>query len=261
MLKTGTRVRLTQVDPSSKAGSSKEEAARRVTELQERMAALQIAFYAEHQRALLIVLQAMDTGGKDGAVKAICHGIDPNGIDLTNFKYPTPEEWDHDFLWRIHKAAPRKGMIGIWNRSHYEDVLVPKVQESITDKVWRARCEDIVSFERLLLRNGTTMLKFFLHISKEEQKVRLQSRLDNPEKHWKFNPGDLKARALWNKYMSTYEGTIALTATEEAPWQIVPANRKWARDLVLLEAVVAKLEEMKPQYPKPDFDPKTIIIP
>lgn len=202
----------------------------------------------------------MDTGGKDGAVKAICGTVDPNGVQLTNFKFPSPEEWDHDFLWRVHKAAPRKGVIGIWNRSHYEDVLVPRVHKQISDKIWRQRCEDINALERLLYRNGVTILKFFLHISKDEQKERLEARLKDPTKLWKFNPGDLKERALWDDYQRTYEAVINECTTDEAQWQIIPANRKWARNLMLLEVIVAALEKMKPKYPVPTFDPAAIVI-
>jgi PPK2 family polyphosphate:nucleotide phosphotransferase len=206
------------------------------------------------------VIQAMDTGGKDGAIKNLCRELDPNGVQLTNFKVPSAEEWDHDFLWRVHKAAPRKGTIGIWNRSHYEDVLVPRVHRQITRSVWCDRCEDINAFERLLSRNGVTLLKFFLHISKDEQKARLEARLKDSEKLWKFNPGDLKERALWNVYQLVYEAVINHTTTDFAPWHIVPANRKWSRNLVMLQAVVAALEEMDPQYPKLAFDANTTVI-
>ena len=254
------KIRLAEIDPAGKPAESKRKAERRIGKLRARLTELQQAFYAEHKRSLLIVVQAMDTGGKDGAVKNICSGIDPNGVALANFKYPTPEEWDHDFLWRVHHAAPRKGVIGIWNRSHYEDVLVPRVHQQISHAIWRERCEDINAFERLLSRNGVTWLKFFLHISKDEQKERLEARLQDPNKLWKFNPGDLKERALWEKYQRAYEAMINECATKIAPWHIIPANRKWARNLMMLETVVATLERMNPQYPAPTFDPKKIVI-
>lgn len=256
----GMRIRLADIDPSTKPSKSKDEAEEIVERSRGRLAQLQEALYAEHKRSLLIVMQAMDTGGKDGAVKKICSGLDPNGLQLTNFKFPSGEEWDHDFLWRIHRAAPRKGVVGIWNRSHYEDVLVPRVHKQISDSVWQERCDDINAFERLLTRNGVALLKFFLHISKDEQKERLEARLKEHGKLWKFNPGDLKERALWDDYQLAYEAVVNATATSYAPWQIVPANRKWARNLVILETVVATLEAMHPQYPEPDFDPKTIVI-
>ncbi len=260
IIRPRAKVDLAKIDPATKPDQSRDSAERDVEKLRDRLRELQQTLYAEHKRSLVIVVQAMDTAGKDGAIKAICSGLDPNGVQLTNFKYPSAEEWDHDFLWRVHHAAPRKGSIGIWNRSHYEDVLVPRVHQQISAEVWRERCEDINAFERLLTRNGVTLLKFFLHISKEEQKERLEARLKDPNKLWKFNVGDLKERALWEDYQSAYGAVIAACATDHAPWHIVPANRKWARNLVMLRTIVATLEKMSPQYPESDFDPKTIVI-
>ena len=254
------KIRLAEINPDAEPTNSKSKAERRTNKLRDRLRELQQALYAEHQRSVLVVIQAMDTGGKDGAIKKICSGLDPNGVHLTNFKYPSAEEWDHDFLWRIHHATPRKGVIGIWNRSHYEDVLVPRVHKQINEEVWRERCEDINAFERLLKRNGVTLLKFFLHISKDEQKERLQARLKDPAKLWKFNPGDLKERALWEEYQSAYEAVINQCSTKHAPWHIVPANRKWARNLGMLQVIVAAMERLDPQYPAGDFDPATIVI-
>lgn len=254
------KIRLAEIDPGAAGAATKGKAEKQIKKLRERLGRLQQALYAEHERTLLIVLQAMDTGGKDGAIKNLCSGLDPNGVHLTNFKYPSAEEWDHDFLWRVHKAAPAKGIIGIWNRSHYEDVLVPRVHKQITDAAWRDRCDDINAFERLLSRNGVTLLKFFLHISKDEQKERLEARLKDPQKVWKFNPGDLKERALWDDYQQAYEAVINVTATEFGAWHIVPANRKWSRNLVTLETAVSALEQMSPKYPKQAFDPKRIVI-
>jgi PPK2 family polyphosphate:nucleotide phosphotransferase len=259
-VRAGMKIRLADIDPGATGMVTKERAEKQIGKLRERLAQLQQTLYAEHQRSLLIVLQAMDTGGKDGAIKNICSGLDPNGVHLTNFKYPSAEEWDHDFLWRVHKATPPKGIIGIWNRSHYEDVLVPRVHKQITEAAWRQRLEEINAFERLLSRNAVALLKFFLHISKDEQKKRLEARLKDPEKLWKFNPGDLKERVLWDDYQLAYESVINQTATEFSSWRIVPANRKWSRNLVVLEVVVAALEEMAPKYPRPDFDPKSITI-
>ena len=256
----GSKIRLKDIDAAGRPAASREEASETVETLRARLAELQQMLYAEHKRSLLVVVQAMDTGGKDGAIKKICSGLDPNGVQLTNFKYPSSEEWDHDFLWRVHANAPRKGSIGIWNRSHYEDVLVPRVHKQITEDVWRERCEDIVAFERLLCRNGVTLIKFFLHISKEEQKERLEARLRDPQKLWKFNTGDLKERALWDQYQVAYEAAINACATEYAPWHIVPADRKWARNLWMLETIVRTLERMNPQYPPAEFDPKKIVI-
>jgi PPK2 family polyphosphate:nucleotide phosphotransferase len=255
-----TRVQLRDIDPSGKPPGSKSHGEKTAARLSERLAELQQVLYAEHQRSVVIVLQGMDTGGKDGAIKAICADVDLNGVQLTNFKYPSPEEWDHDFLWRVHHAAPRKGSIAIWNRSHYEDVLVPRVHQQISDDVWRDRCDDINNFERLLTRNGVTMLKFFLHISKEEQKTRLEARLEDATKLWKFNEGDLKERALWDDYQAAYEAVLNACGTEYAPWHVVPSDRKWARNVFILEAVVSALEKMAPKYPTPAFDPTKIAV-
>jgi PPK2 family polyphosphate:nucleotide phosphotransferase len=256
----GHDIDLAEIDPCETAGHSKAGSVKRIEALRERLAKLQEALFAEHERSLLIVVQAMDTGGKDGSIKNLCHGLDPNGVQLTNFKYPTAEERDHDFLWRVHRAAPRKGAVGLWNRSHYEDVLVPLVHGEITKDSWRDRCDDINAFEKLLTDNGVTILKFFLHISKKEQKCRLEARLKEPNKLWKFNPGDLAERKLWDDYQRAYEDVINTCSTKHAPWLIVPADRKWMRNLVMLETVVATLEKMKPKYPAPAIDPKEIKI-
>ncbi|MGI9088380.1 MAG: PPK2 family polyphosphate kinase [Chthoniobacterales bacterium] len=255
-----TKICLAEIDPGATTGHSKGKAEKQIEKLRKHLAQLQQALYAEHRRSLLIVIQATDTGGKDGATKNLCHGLDPNGVSLSNFKVPTAVEYDHDFLWRVHHATPAKGIIGIWNRSHYEDVLVPRVHGQITEAIWRERCDDINAFERLLSRNGVVWLKVFLHISKDEQKERLEARLKDPEKLWKFNPGDLKERALWDDYQHAYQEVINATSTDYAPWQVVPANHKWSRNLVMLETVIAALEKMNPEYPKTVFDPKSIVI-
>ena len=256
----GLKIRLARIDPDGKPSTSKRGSLKQIKKLQERLMKLQVALYAENRRSLLVIFQAIDTGGKDGAIKNLCLGLDPSGVELTNFKAPSVEELDHDFLWRIHRATPRKGAIGVWNRSHYEDVLVPRVHKQITRKVWRERYEDINAFEKLLSRQGVTILKFFLHISKEEQKTRLENRLKDPEKIWKFNPGDLKERALWDDYQRAFEDAINACATDCGPWYIIPANRKWGRNLMTLQIVVETLEAMRPQFPAPQFDPKTVTI-
>lgn len=260
VVRPGHDINLAEIDTDETAGHSKAASIKQIDALRERLAKLQEALFAEHERSLLIVVQAMDTGGKDGAIKNLCYGLDPNGVQLTNFKYPTAEERDHDFLWRVHRAAPRKGAVGLWNRSHYEDVLVPLVHGEITREAWRDRCDDINAFEKLLADNGVTILKFFLHISKKEQKCRLEARLKEPDKLWKFNPGDLAERKLWDDYQRAYEDVINTCSTKQAPWLIVPADRKWMRNLVMLETVVATLEKMKPRYPAPAVDPKETKI-
>ena len=214
----------------------------RLEELQERL-------YANGNRAVLIVLQGMDTSGKDGTIKSVMSGVNPQGCKVVSFKTPSSEELDHDFLWRVHQKAPSKGQIGIFNRSHYEDVLITRVHGWVSDKVVKQRFNQIKEFEELLHESGTTILKFFLHISKDEQKERLEERVRDPEKRWKFNEGDLEERKLWKNYMDAFEDVMAATSTDYAPWYIVPANRKWYRNLVVADRVVDALEDMKLKTP------------
>ena len=228
--------------------------------LRQRLCELQELLYAEHKHSILLVFQAMDTGGKDGLIENLLTGINPAGVQVANFKAPSTEELNHDFLWRIHAHTPKRGHIGVFNRSHYEDVLITRVHGMIDDKTAKQRFEDINNFEQLLTRNGTRILKFFLHISKEEQAQRLQDRLDDSAKNWKFDPNDLKERAYWDDYQKVYEDALRHCSTDEAPWFVVPANRKWVRDLAIAEIVVAVLEEMNPQPPKATFDPKKQVI-
>ena len=253
-------IRLRKIDPDATGGATKESAARRLEKIGADLSELQQILYAEHRRSLLIIFQAMDTGGKDGAIKSLCAGLNPSGIVLTNFKAPTATELDHDFLWRAHHAVPGAGMIGIWNRSHYEDVLVVRVHRLAPAAVWRRRFDQINSFESILAANGVTIIKFMLHISRDEQKERLQARLDDPKKWWKFNPHDLEDRARWKDYEDASEEVIRRCSTEHAPWHIVPANRKWFRNLIVGETVLGVLEKLRPRYPKPAFDPKAIRI-
>ncbi len=256
----GHKIRLSKIDPNDTGGLKKAEALEQFARLREKISPLQETLYAEHRRSLLLIFQAMDTGGKDGAIKNLCGGLNPAGLEVKAFKVPSQEELDHDFLWRAHKATPGKGMIGIWNRSYYEDVLVVRVHKLVTKKIWSSRYDQINEFEKILTENGTTLLKFMLHITKDEQKERLQARLDDPEKWWKFNPNDLKERALWSKYQQAYEDAINCCATHYAPWYVVPANHKWARNLVIADRVLGTLKKMDPRYPKLLFDPKAIKI-
>ncbi len=256
----GKKIRLAKIDPGETGGVTKEEALERMGPLHQKLSLLQQALYAEHRRSVLIIFQALDTGGKDGAIKSLCTGINPAGIQVTAFKRPSLDELDHDFLWRVHKATPPKGMIGIWNRSHYEDVLVTRVHKLVAKKVWKARFDQINAFEKILTGNGVMLVKFMLRISRDEQKLRLQARLDDPKKWWKFNPNDLEDRALGNEYEKAYEDAINCCATDHAPWYIVPADHKWARNLAVAEQVVRILKKMDPRYPKLTFDPKTITI-
>lgn len=259
---SGKRFRLASIDPGSTPGWKVDKAAAKLAaeKLNARLEALQELLHAEHKHKLLVVLQAMDTGGKDGTIRRVFDGVNPLGVRVASFKAPTPVELDHDYLWRAHAQVPGRGELTIFNRSHYEDVLVVRVHEFVPERVWRKRYAQIRDFERMLVEEGTTIVKFFLHISKDEQKERLQARLDDRENQWKFNPGDLKERELWDSYMAAYQEAVAETSTKDAPWYVVPANKKWYRDWAILKIMVDTLEGMKIAYPKPDFDPKTIRI-
>lgn len=222
----------------------------RTDRLRLKLSALQERLYAEGKRSVLIVLQGTDTSGKDGVIRHVMSGVNPQGCSVTSFKSPTPLERAHDFLWRVHAACPPRGYIGIFNRSHYEDVLITRVHGWITDKEADHRLRQIRDFEKMLTKNGTRLLKFFLHISKSEQKKRFLSRLDNPDKRWKFNVQDVEERTYWKAYQKAYEETISATSTEDAPWFIVPANHKWYRNLVIAECLVHALKDMDPRPPE-----------
>lgn len=260
-VKPGEKIRLSKIDAGDTGKfHDKEEAVELLSGNIQRMAELQNVLYADGGQSLLIVLQAMDAGGKDGTIRKIMSGVNPQGVRVTSFKKPTEEELSHDFLWRVHKVAPARGMIGIFNRSHYEDVLVVRVHNLVPKKVWQKRYDHINNFEKLLTDNGVTVLKFYLHISKEEQAERFQERLDRPEKNWKFNPGDLKERALWDDYMEAFEVAFEKCSPKNAPWYIVPANKKWYRNLVISEKIVEALEEMNLKYPEPAEGLDSIVI-
>ena len=196
----------------------------------------------------------MDTAGKDGTIRHVMRGVNPQSCQVVSFKQPSEEELDHDFLWRVHKVVPRKGNIGIFNRSHYEDVLIVRVQNLVPEKVWRPRYEQINVFEKILSDGGMTIIKCFLHISKDEQRERLQERVDDPDARWKFNIGDLEQRQHWSDYMKAYEEALWRCNTEHAPWYIIPSNRKWYRNLCVSELLLSKLKELDPKYPKPTED-------
>jgi PPK2 family polyphosphate:nucleotide phosphotransferase len=222
--------------------------------------ALQDRLWAERSRALLVVLQGIDTSGKDGSVRGVFNQCGPLGVMVTGFGRPTEEELAHDFLWRVHAAVPKKGMIGVFNRSHYEDVLVVKVRELAPAEAIERRYAQINAFEQHLSENGVVILKFMLHISKNEQRERLQQRLDDPKKHWKFNPGDLEDRALWGAYEQAYDTMLERCSTPHAPWRVVPADKKWRRNAILAAIVRGTLEEMDPQYPRPEWNPSDFRI-
>jgi PPK2 family polyphosphate:nucleotide phosphotransferase len=253
-VRAGQRLDLSAVDPASTEGgpSDKSEGKQVLHEVRDRLADLQARLYAEGDRALLVVLQAMDAGGKDGTVKHVFKGLNPQGCRVTSFKQPNETELAHDFLWRIHQNTPRHGMIGIFNRSHYEDVLVVRVHDLVPESVWRPRYEHIRAFEAELASEGTRIVKFFLHISPEEQAERFRSRLERPDKRWKFNTGDLDERKRWDDYQAAFEEAISETSTDVAPWYVIPADRKWFRNVAVVTTLVDVLEDMDPQYPEPD---------
>jgi PPK2 family polyphosphate:nucleotide phosphotransferase len=249
----GEPIRLVDFDPEDTAEFGDKEAAQKVLKRNtQRLLELQEVLWAQGKHAVLIVLQGMDASGKDGTIEHVFHGVNPQGCKVTSFKVPTREELDHDFLWRVHKAVPRRGMVGIFNRSHYEDVLVVRVENLAPQEVWSRRYEQINHFEKLLAETGTLILKFYLHISPDEQKKRFEERRQDPSKVWKFSAADVEKRRLWQDYMQAYEDAVNCCSTPWAPWTIVPANRKWYRNLVVSQALVDALEKLDMRYPLPE---------
>jgi PPK2 family polyphosphate:nucleotide phosphotransferase len=259
----GSRPDLAAIDPRSTPGFEGDKAAAeaRVRELRDELSAFQERLWAEGKQSLLIVLQALDAGGKDGLIRKVITAFNPQGTRVTGFVVPTEDELRHDFLWRVHAAAPGKGRIGVFNRSHYEDVLVVRVKELVPPSVWQDRYERINDFEALLAANATRIVKVFLHISREEQRERFQKRLDNPEKHWKWSSGDLETREKWSAYQEAYTDALARCSTEVAPWFVVPADRKWYRDLAVAEILAEAARAMDPQWPEPEEDVSGVVIP
>ncbi|MCS7060028.1 MAG: polyphosphate kinase 2 family protein [Anaerolineae bacterium] len=256
------RVDLSRYDPADTHlyAGRKDDAKQELDTLANRLEVLQELLYAENKHKLLIVLQGMDTSGKDGVIRHVFEGVNPQGVRVANFKAPTPLELSRDYLWRVHAHAPGRGEMVIFNRSHYEDVLIVRVHGLVPEAVWRRRYDHINAFERMLADEGATILKFFLHISKEEQKKRLQARLDDPTKRWKFNVGDLKERARWADYMHAYEDVLSLTSTDWAPWYVVPSDVKWYRNLVIAQVIVGALERLEMRYPSPKEDLSKVVI-
>lgn len=261
-VKPDQKIRLDDWDPNGKAGFDGDKAAgeARLLALNQELADLQELLYAEHRHKVLVVLQGMDTSGKDGAIQHVFEGVNPQGVRVASFKVPSALELDHDYLWRVHQQVPGKGELVIFNRSHYEDVLVVRVHELAPEAVWKKRYQQINDFERMLADEGTTVLKFYLHIDRDEQKARLQARLNDKAKLWKFNLGDLAERKLWKQYQEAYEDVLNKTSTPEAPWIIVPANRKWFRNLVIAETLVQALKDLKMRYPQPEGDLSNVVI-
>ena len=219
-----------------------------------RLDELQYLMYAEHRRALLVVLQGIDASGKDGTIRHVMSGLNPQGCRVTAFKVPVGEEVEHDFLWRVHRAAPARGDIAIFNRSHYEEVLVARVRKLVPKDAWSKRYDQINAFERMLVENGTIVVKFFLHISKAEQRRRFEERLDDPTKQWKLSPGDFEDRTYWDDYVEAYEDALSRCSTEGAPWYVVPADRKWVRNFAVSRILVETLDACDMKFPKPTAD-------
>lgn len=254
LVKPGSHLRLSLHDPDDTGDYKKTDAGKSCAKAETEkciatVSRLQERLYANGARALLIVLQGMDTSGKDGTIRSVMSGVNPQGCKVVSFKAPSSRELAHDFLWRVHQEVPAKGQIGIFNRSHYEDVLITRVHGWVTAKEARRRFDQINEFEELLAENGTAILKFFLHLSKDQQKERLEARIHDPEKRWKWNSGDLEERKRWDDYMKAFQDVISATSTEHAPWYIVPANRKWYRNLVVADRVADALEAMRLKTP------------
>lgn len=255
-------VKLSDYDPGYTAGhTSKAETKAEIKRNGKRLQELQEVLWAEGKHALLIILQALDAGGKDGTIKHVMRGVNPQGCQVTSFKVPTEEELAHDYLWRVHKATPRRGYIGIFNRSHYEDVLVVRVHNLVPEAAWQQRYEQINQFEKLLVDTGTTILKFFLYISKDEQKERFEARLRDPRKNWKFSMGDVKERGYWDDYMRAYEDALSRCSTPWAPWYVIPADHKWVRNLAVSHVIIEALEKLDMRFPPPLADAGDIVIP
>jgi len=249
---------LSAIDPAKTPGTTKAKAARELAKDAAILGELQERLYAEGRRSLLLVLQGTDTSGKDGTISHVIKAMNPQGCKITAFKQPTSEERKHGFLWRVRKALPPPRYIGVFNRSHYEDVGIVRVHNLVPERVWHARYAQINDFEREVTRRGTTIVKVFLHVSFEEQTRRLLARLDDPKKRWKFQPGDVEERALWDAYIAAYDDAIARCSTSVAPWHVVPADHKWYRNWAVARLLIETLGEMDPQYPKPKLDIRTL---
>jgi PPK2 family polyphosphate:nucleotide phosphotransferase len=258
----GAKVRLDKLDPASTDGApgDKKRTLALLDDLNARTWDYQQKLYAEEKRSLLVVLQAIDAGGKDGTISHVFRGFNPQGVSVRSFKAPTDDELAHDFLWRVHQHTPAKGMVAVFNRSHYEDVLVVRVHDIVPEKVWRARYARIREFEQELLDAGTHIVKLYLHISKDEQAKRLKERVDDPSKHWKFRLADLEERKRWDDYQAAYAEAIAETSTDEAPWYVIPANHNWYRNWAVSTILVDTFAAIDPKYPPPSEDLSNVVI-
>jgi PPK2 family polyphosphate:nucleotide phosphotransferase len=259
-VRPGSKVRLADVDPDETHGRTKQGSAAELQKGLDRLTDLQDRLWAEQKNPVLIVLQGIDAAGKDGSVRHVMSAFNPMGCSVTSFKVPTPLELAHDYLWRVHQRAPGKGEIAIFNRSHYEDILVARVHDVVPKKVWSKRYDQINAFEELLASSGTTIIKFFLWIDQDEQKARFQGRLDDPDKRWKFRLGDLAERKLWDAYVAADEDMLRRCSSAAAPWYVIPANRNWFRNLAIADIVADTLDELKPEYPPAPEDLTGVVV-
>ena len=260
IVKPGNSVKLSQINPSYTEGLNEDNVKEALKENAKKISDLQHVLSAESKQSLLIILQGMDTSGKNGTIRHVMSRINPQGCEVTAFNVPCREEASHDFLWRIHQNIPPKGSIGIFHRSQYEDVLVPRIKRLVPVNIWKTRYEQINNFEKMLSENGVTILKFFLHISKQEQKRRLIERITIPKKQWKLNPSDIKEREYWDKYKRAYEDVLNKCSTEWAPWYVIPSNNKWFRNFAISQIVAEAMEKMNMQYPEASIDMSEIEI-
>lgn len=259
-IKPDSKVDLNKIDTHVDGGLDKDKAKDEFRSLRKKLSDLQELLYAESKHAVLVVFQAMDAGGKDSTIRSVVGPINPQGCRVASFKAPSSNELKHDYLWRIHQHAPARGMIGVFNRSHYEEVGIVRVHNLVPEQRWQKRYDHINAFEKLLSDEGTHIVKFFLHISKDYQRERFQRRLDRPDKHWKFNPDDLSERRRWDDYMQAYSQMIERCSTKQAPWYVIPAERRWYRNLIVTKVLVDLLEGLDMKYPAPSFDASQIAI-
>jgi PPK2 family polyphosphate:nucleotide phosphotransferase len=256
----GAKVRLDKLDPAATDGMQKQEGRAASVELTKDLEALQELLYADGRHKLLVILQGVDACGKDGTIRSVFEGVNPQGVKVASFKRPTDEELGHDYLWRVHARLPRSGEIAIFNRSHYEDVLIVRVHDLVPRERWQKRYDQIRAFEQMLVDEGTTIVKFFLHVSREEQKVRLQERIDNPAKRWKFSRADLGERKLWDEYAAAFEDMLMKTSTKDSPWYVVPADRNWYRNLVVSQVLVDTLRKLELRHPPAEEDLADLVV-
>lgn len=260
LIASGEKPRLAHRATDVDGGYDKDQAKAALAKVIERFDQLQELLFAEHKHSVLVVLQAMDAAGKDSTIREVFGPLNAQGCHVFNFKAPNDVERDHDFLWRIHKVVPPRGYIHVFNRSHYEDVVVVRVKGLVEKARWQARYEHINAFEKMLADEGVTIVKFYLHISKEFQRERLQKRLDEPDKRWKFNPGDLEDRARWDEFMAAFDDALGRCSTPHAPWYVIPAEKRWYRDVIITQVMVRTLEQLDMKFPALTYDPAKIVI-